>query len=205
MVIYKVTNKSYIGLTTRDIATRWQEHCSHGFALYKSICKYGSNNFIISIVDTALSGKELLSKEKYWIKELNTFGANGYNLTTGSEGVFGFKHTEITKIKIGKASKNRKYIRSNEYKQKMSKVMKGKIPYNKGKKLSQAIKKKMSLAQKGKSFNVFKDNILVNEYINKAQCAEDLGLKRTLINHCLNKRRKTHKGFTFKYKDVAVV
>ena len=76
--IYKITNiingKIYIGKTKYLIESRFREHikCAHredahsntGSYLHKAINKYGENNFIIEVLDTAESLFELNEKEK---------------------------------------------------------------------------------------------------------------------------------------------
>lgn len=43
------------------------------------IKEYGKENFTIEEIDSAKTFEELDSKEKYWIKELNTIFPKGYN------------------------------------------------------------------------------------------------------------------------------
>lgn len=99
--IYKIKNlingKEYIGLTTRDIKTRWKEHVQVAYsnhygceyALHSAIKKYGKENFIIEIIDTAEDLNELRQKEIYYIGYYNTYtlapNSNGYNMTLGGE------------------------------------------------------------------------------------------------------------------------
>jgi hypothetical protein len=47
-----------------------------------------------------------------------------------------------------------------------------------------------------------KQQELIGEWINKEECARELGLCGGHINKCLNKIRKQHKGYTFKYKEI---
>lgn len=105
--IYKAVNlinqKIYIGLTYRDIQTRWNEHKSRangGSPLYfhNAIRKYGPNNFYIEQVDEA-DGETLKEREKYWI---NYYKSNihefGYNLTNGGDGKFQLDYNQIYKL-----------------------------------------------------------------------------------------------------------
>ena len=97
--IYKITNlitdKNYIGYTSRDINKRFYEHKwealntnyeNNKSYLYQSMRKYGTENFIIELVlefdEKEYNWKEL---EKYYIKEYNTLRPNGYNLLEGGD------------------------------------------------------------------------------------------------------------------------
>lgn len=117
MIIYKITNlinnKSYIGLTLKDVTKRVAEHIYTKYPLGKSLRKYGLQSFNISIIDSAETISDLYEKERYWIKLYDCKNPNGYNLTDGGDGKLGFKASEETR-------------------QKMSKDRMGRIPWNKG-------------------------------------------------------------------------
>ena len=90
MIIYKITNringKAYIGQTTMQLHKRWYLHChksSGCTALYRAICKYGSEHFTVEQIDVATNKTELDIKEKFWIEYHNTMMPSGYNLKTG--------------------------------------------------------------------------------------------------------------------------
>ena len=96
-IINNINGKKYVGLTTKSLEERFKNHknqktCGIGPA----IKKYGIENFNISLIDTASTLEELKEKEIYWIQQLNP----EYNRTKGSYGLFGYIHTEETKIKI---------------------------------------------------------------------------------------------------------
>lgn len=127
--------------------------------------KYGTDNFIWSIVETltAPTREELRSllneREKHWIQHDKTTDKNyGYNMTLGGDGggVFGRKLSEETKRRISESLKGKEY--TQERKDNMSKNGKGVprpkkddfIPWCKGKTLSEEIRKKLSVAMKGK-------------------------------------------------------
>lgn len=105
--IYKVVNlinqKIYIGLTYRDIQTRWREHKSRAngdssLYFHNAIRKYGFNNFYIEQIDEA-DGETLKEREKYWIdyykSNIHEFG---YNLTNGGDGNFQLDYNQIYKL-----------------------------------------------------------------------------------------------------------
>lgn len=104
--IYKITNlingKCYIG-QSRDINKRLNAHKTSAFDVlnhsynnhfYKSIRKYGLENFSFEIIEEC-SIDQLNEREIYWIDKFNSF-FNGYNLTFGGDN----SGTEINKQKI---------------------------------------------------------------------------------------------------------
>lgn len=91
--IYKITNtnnnKLYIGKTSRDIKTRWEEHLRHintypDIPLYRAMAKYGIESFSIEQIEECPEAI-VDEKEKYWINFYNSY-KNGYNCTAGGDG-----------------------------------------------------------------------------------------------------------------------
>lgn len=95
--IYKITNiitnKEYIGYTSREISRRFYEHKwealnrednNNSSYLYESMRKYGTDSFVIEEIfnfdEKDYKWEEL---EKYYIKTYNTLVPNGYNLLEG--------------------------------------------------------------------------------------------------------------------------
>lgn len=110
--IYLVTNltndKSYVGKTLQSIELRWKRHLrtQHKSALHKAIDKYGLSSF--EVKELCRVPVELLNQqEQRWISKLNTLSPNGYNLTLGGDGSYGFKHDEKAKDKMSKAKKGK--------------------------------------------------------------------------------------------------
>lgn len=92
--VYKIANtindKVYIGVTSRTIEERFQEHKyrieeRNNLHLYQAMKKYGVDKFYIELIDTATTKEEMFEKEKYYIKQYDSY-YNGYNLTFGGEG-----------------------------------------------------------------------------------------------------------------------
>ena len=92
--IYKITNlingKIYIGLTTLTVEQRWKIHVrdskTNDKHLYKSIRKYGIDNFRVEKIDETNSFKILGELERKYIKEYQSTNPDkGYNLTAGGE------------------------------------------------------------------------------------------------------------------------
>lgn len=115
MIVYLITNlinnKKYVGYTQKSLEERIKIHVyksnsklnKHYFYLLPmAIRKYGIDNFKSEIIYETDDLNDVLEKEIYFIKELNTISPNGYNLTEGGNG--GIQSDE-TKIKISNTLK----------------------------------------------------------------------------------------------------
>ena len=107
--IYLITNlinsKKYVGKTTTTIDERWQEHLHDAQKerynkrpLYDAFNKYGIENFKIEEIEYIENDFKLSEREIYWIKELQTYGRNGYNATKGGDGTLIYDHNEIVEL-----------------------------------------------------------------------------------------------------------
>ncbi len=94
MIIYKITNlinhKVYIGQTTRPIEERMYEYAAQSrkirgnSAIHRSINRYKWKNFTYEILDIAETIDELNEKEKYYIKNFESYNRKyGYNILEG--------------------------------------------------------------------------------------------------------------------------
>ncbi len=148
-VIYKATNKInnkvYIGQTAVSLKARIYQHKSDAMNrnnnnnFHNALLKHGMENFSWEIIDLAKYRDELDSLEIKYIEKYDAY-RNGYNSTYGGWGnhdfsgirnaMFGRKHTEETKKKIGMANSgpNSAWFgkkHSEETKRKMSKSQTG--------------------------------------------------------------------------------
>lgn len=90
--IYRIYNdinsKSYIGLTTNTIETRWKKHLANSsivdYHIYRAMRKYGVEHFFIEAIEQ-VEDASLNEREKYWISQYDSY-YNGYNETQGGEG-----------------------------------------------------------------------------------------------------------------------
>ena len=108
-VIYVLTNlvngKKYVGKTEKlRHEDRWGQHIKLAAGesqnyIHRAIHKYGTENFFAEVVQHCRTSATLSKAEIKWIKRLCTFGAGGYNMTTGGEGVVGYKLTKLGKKK----------------------------------------------------------------------------------------------------------
>ena len=101
-IINKIDGKSYIGQYCKDNPKgRFTNHKSRARKqdanehLYRAIRKYGIENFDFTLVCTC-ENSELNDLEIKYIKEFDTFGPNGYNMTSGGQGLRDFKHSPET-------------------------------------------------------------------------------------------------------------
>ena len=135
MIIYKVTNKVngkiYIGQTTKNLEYRRKKHegqinCKKRMVFHRAIVKYGKENFQWETICEASNREELDVLEVFYIKQYESFGKNGYNMTEGGNSGRRGKATEETKKKLSLAHMGNKH--SKETCDKMSKTRKGKNP-----------------------------------------------------------------------------
>lgn len=107
--IYCITNlingKQYVGKTTSTIEERFKEHCRDSRKercnkrpLYDAMNKYGVENFKIEELEQIDDPTLLSDREKYWIKELNTWGHTGYNASKGGDGTVLYDYKEIIEL-----------------------------------------------------------------------------------------------------------
>ena len=101
--LYKIlfpNTKVYIGCTT-SLEDRKDSHKScaknnNPRCVYNALRKYNMvDTFELIKIDTAYTKKELCKKEKKYIRMYKSLiGENGYNMTDGGEGTFGYVFTE---------------------------------------------------------------------------------------------------------------
>ena len=85
-----INNKCYVGLSINDAKkTRIRQHLSgKGSKLIKKAIKtHGIDNFLTEVLHDGIPTELLATIEKHTIKRFNAKAPNGYNLTSGGEGV----------------------------------------------------------------------------------------------------------------------
>lgn len=113
-----INNKCYIGQAI-NIKKRLLHHLSnlntmkYDAPIYKSIHKYGIENFSIKILYTTDNKnftevkKQLDLLEKKYIIKYNSYGSTGYNQTLGGDaGILGYKFTDVQLLKHSKNTIN---------------------------------------------------------------------------------------------------
>jgi group I intron endonuclease len=113
--VYCATNqinfKKYIGKTTKKLSDRKKDHFylatnNSQCAFHRALRKYGFDSFLWTKLYDSDNEDELFVKEKEFIDKEKTFGT-GYNMTSGGEGISGYKFTEEGKAKISLSHRKR--------------------------------------------------------------------------------------------------
>jgi len=121
--IYKIKNlvnqKEYVGCTISTLKKRFEEHifrCTKSDSntkLCNSIRKYGSDKFIIELIEEC-ELSSIYEREKFYINEIKTFDS-GLNSTIGGEGCLGYKHSKEIREKISKLIKEGRSHKNKTY------------------------------------------------------------------------------------------
>lgn len=122
MFVYLVTNitngKRYAGQHSGNNLNRYWKSCICAAlggskskpALYNSVRKHGSENFIIEPLIIVHKKEEMNFYESFLIREFDLRNSEkGYNLTDGGEGTPGRKMSEENRIKLSERMKGKKY------------------------------------------------------------------------------------------------
>lgn len=175
----------YIGQTINTIEFRFAGHKKaarrkkYNFYLYNAINKYGFDSFSIHLIEECNSLDELNNAEEFYIAYYKSIGAKLYNIKPGGKN---HKMAESTKLKLRNLKLGTKS--TEECKQKISKSLMGN-KYGVGKGTRSVI-----------AYNIVYTDILFNS-INEA--AEYFKSFPENISAVLNGKRKTLKGYKFKY------
>jgi len=110
------TGKKYIGQTVYEERRKRQHRhdCKRGVdnKFYRAVRKYGWHQFIYGIIEE-YEIEFLAEKEIHYINHYDTYN-NGYNSTTGGDGVGGCSPSKETRKKMSESAKNRTDIRYNK-------------------------------------------------------------------------------------------
>lgn len=87
---HKITGMGYVGKHNKpNIYSRFNHHhwLKKNSPLNNALRFHGKSAFKLVCLGTGSSNEELNEKEKYWISELDTMWPNGYNMTSGGDGI----------------------------------------------------------------------------------------------------------------------
>ena len=109
MEIYKITNlvndKVYIGQSARGVQQRFHRHIQDAMSerldthFARAIRKYGPENFVVDVIDTADTQDELNRKEQYWIRHYDSIH-HGYNETDATYKCGGNTYMSKTELEL---------------------------------------------------------------------------------------------------------
>lgn len=112
--VYEITNmvngKKYIGITSRSIEERFQEHISRAKAgmrnnrLYIAMRKYGIKSFVVRNIMQTTGEDEVRELETKYINKCDSY-KNGYNCNLGGHGFLTFPDEIKKKISAGQIGK----------------------------------------------------------------------------------------------------
>jgi group I intron endonuclease len=102
-LVYKITNsitnKCYIGYTSKSVNDRWAQHIRRSYKgnsnckFDNALKKYDVTNWTVEILEENLSASESKEREVYYIQLYDSYN-NGYNSTLGGDGNNGIIMTE---------------------------------------------------------------------------------------------------------------
>lgn len=138
--------------------------------------------------------------EQYWISQCKTWGYNLTNMTIGGDGSSGMKLSEDHKLRISKSLIGHEV--SLETRSKISKS-------NKGVKKSLTHIENLKLAHKGKApktkkrfvrkIEQYENDKLIKIWDSIKEASKYYNVNPSSISHCCAGRKKTIKGYTWKY------
>jgi len=220
-VINKINGKLYIG-KTYNFEKRKREHfcdINDDLPFHRALKKYGKENFEWEIIDTAETEKEILKKEIYWIKKLNTCihskNSNGYNITLGGNGGVSWNSRPVIQFDL-----NGEYV--EEYLScSHASAETGIGRHNIGNSANGIAKRagnfqwrykddckgmKIEPIEKNKScrckeiIQLDLDGNYINAFGSVKDASKSLSIKRSVISNCLIKNSSTAGGYQWIYK-----
>jgi group I intron endonuclease len=112
-----VNGMQYVGLTAEYRRRLISHKCAKTKSIFHTAIKeYGFENFVFSHIADAFDLESACALERMLIQQHNTLSPNGYNMTIGGQvGPVGYKHSAVTKTKIGEANRNRNQTVKNKF------------------------------------------------------------------------------------------
>lgn len=201
----KANGKKYVGITSQKPEDRWLG--GHGYdrnlKFGRAIEKYGWDGFTHEVLYTGISESEAKKIERALISELMTQDDSyGYNMTSGGDGVCGFKHSVLSRMKmsVSKSGANHPNYHKHRTDATRSKIAIG-LTGNKnavGVIRSEETKQRMSAAKK-KPVEMYADGVFVKLFNSAIDAQEETGINRKNISLCCIGQRKSAGGYNWKF------
>ena len=160
--VYKIScsvnGKIYVGYTGKTAEERFNAHLLNArwrkrTALYDAIRTYGNDSFSVELLVECETHAQACSEEIKFIAELNSMLPNGYNMTSGGDGVPVpiEVHKEAGRRKLGVVTeKQRAYFNSRRGVKHSPEHIAKVAAKHLGSKRSEETRRRMSEAQKGR-------------------------------------------------------
>jgi group I intron endonuclease len=196
LIINKINGKKYVGQSIQyDINRRWNQHMNNISGktyLSNAFIKYGRDNFKFKIICICFD-EDCNRYEEEYIKSFNTISPNGYNLRYGGNN----SHLHPDTIKLIKSKI------TDEYKEKMSKIVKLALEKRKLDGYTQSINslenlKKACEKRKRKVRQYTNNGIFISEFnsIKEAELKTNINNRR--ISYVCNGKKELAGGFVWK-------
>lgn len=201
-----INGKRYIGITSQDVQKRWKWGGGYrrNIHFFRSIRKYGWNNFSHEVIRDNLTKDEACALEIELIAKYHTTDPQyGYNVTEGGGGIAGYHFSEEAKKKISErfsGENNPNYggkCVTPEWREYMREV-------NLGKKLSDEHKKKIGDSLRGKKHHTEEhkrelseklckkvrrdDGVIFNSF---SEAAASIGVQQSAISNSIKRKGKS--------------
>ena len=181
-----INGKQYVGQTSNIKRRDYKFYNLKNFYANEYLTeernKYGLENFKTELLEETDSREKAWDLEEKYIKEFDTKYPNGYNFSNGGPGTNGFKASEETRKKISQKLSGLK--RTDEFK----------------KKISESLTNNAKISKKVNQFDL--DGNLIKVWESTKEAGRNGFDQSRIAELCRgSKRRKTHKGFIWKYAD----
>lgn len=215
--------KKYIGISCEGMEARKKRHLRSAIKssciFHKALIKYQNEEIKWEIIDIADSWDTACILEKKYIEQYNSYN-DGYNMTLGGDGSYGFTHSEQSKSLMSKAKKGKPQHQNTIIS--VRKRMQNTEGLFKGKKHSEESKIKASNACKEAWTSTELKQIIKDIHSIPVECYNKDGIKIKEFNSITEayswldkkvtggiaaccrgeKYRKTAYGYIWKYKEV---
>ena len=195
VIVNKINLKLYFGSHSWEGTGVDKNYYGSGTAIKRAVRKYGKDNFIVYPIKFYDSVEECRKAEEELLKKYdianNIYCYNLRNIATGGEKVRPL--SEETKRKISESLDEAElYI----LRRKNADIVKKDLTTQRN---TEENCPKYTQIKKIPIVAIQKDTGKIRIFESQNECARQLNLNQGHINSCLKGKRKSHKGYTFKY------